>query len=78
MKTAIIYMYTSPSGKSYIGQTWNEERRKKEHNKHYSSTIFHSINDATIFYSINRNQIRENIVNCKKLKRDLQFSYLKK
>ncbi len=24
-------MYTSPSGKSYIGQTWNEKRRKREH-----------------------------------------------
>ena len=26
----IIYKYTSPSGKVYIGQTLNEERRKKE------------------------------------------------
>lgn len=26
----IIYKYTSPSGKSYIGQTMNESRRKKE------------------------------------------------
>lgn len=27
----IIYMYTSPSGKSYIGQTWHESARKREH-----------------------------------------------
>ena len=26
--TGIIYKYTSPSGKSYIGQTTNEEDRK--------------------------------------------------
>lgn len=33
----IIYMYTSPSGKSYIGQTWNEAARKRDHriNKSY-------------------------------------------
>lgn len=24
-------MYTSPSGKRYVGQTWNEQRRKQEH-----------------------------------------------
>ena len=27
-------MYTSPSGKSYIGQTWNENKRKREHQKY--------------------------------------------
>ena len=26
--TGIIYKYTSPSGKSYIGQTTNEENRR--------------------------------------------------
>lgn len=31
MKKAIIYMYTSPSGKSYIGQTWNQEKRRQDH-----------------------------------------------
>lgn len=29
MVTGIIYMYTSPSGKSYIGQTYKEELRRK-------------------------------------------------
>lgn len=33
MSTGIVYIYTSPSGKSYIGQTWNEEQRKIEHKK---------------------------------------------
>lgn len=31
MRNGIIYMYTSPSGKKYIGQTWREQARKKEH-----------------------------------------------
>lgn len=31
----IIYKYTSPSGKSYVGQTTNELKRKREH--YYSS-----------------------------------------
>ena len=29
--SGIIYMYTSPSGKCYIGQTWHEQARKREH-----------------------------------------------
>lgn len=34
----IIYKYTSPSGKAYIGQTTNERRRKRQH-KYNSSHI---------------------------------------
>ena len=30
MIKGIVYKYTSPSGKVYIGQTLNEERRRKE------------------------------------------------
>lgn len=30
-KSGIIYCYTSPSGKQYIGQTWNEIKRKNDH-----------------------------------------------
>lgn len=30
-KIGVIYMYTSPSGKSYIGQTINEKSRKNQH-----------------------------------------------
>lgn len=29
----IIYCYISPNGKKYIGQTWDEERRKGEHRR---------------------------------------------
>lgn len=29
----IIYMYTSPSGKKYVGQTIREEKRKKQHER---------------------------------------------
>jgi len=32
-RKGVIYMYTFPSGKQYIGQTWDEERRKKDHQK---------------------------------------------
>lgn len=43
MKTGIIYMYTSPSGKRYIGQTWNEQRRKQEHRAANGKTVaFHA------------------------------------
>jgi predicted GIY-YIG superfamily endonuclease len=31
IKVYLIYMFTSPSGKSYIGQTFNLEKRKKTH-----------------------------------------------
>jgi group I intron endonuclease len=31
IKKHIIYKYTSPSGKCYVGQTHKEERRKQEH-----------------------------------------------
>lgn len=31
MKNGVIYIYTSPSGKSYVGQTWNEQRRRWDH-----------------------------------------------
>lgn len=31
MGTGVIYMYTSPSGKKYIGQTWDEKRRKRNY-----------------------------------------------
>ena len=36
----IIYKYTSPSGKSYIGQTINEESRKTQHRNSKSKTAF--------------------------------------
>lgn len=38
----VIYMYTSPSGKCYIGQTIDENRRKKEHMKHNQKIPFHN------------------------------------
>lgn len=31
MNTGTIYMYTSPSNKRYIGQTWNEQKRRWDH-----------------------------------------------
>lgn len=40
--SGIIYMYTSPSGKCYIGQTVDEDRRRKEHMKHNQITTFHN------------------------------------
>lgn len=30
-RNGVIYMYTSPSNKSYVGQTWNERDRKRQH-----------------------------------------------
>lgn len=35
-KIGVIYMYTSPSGKSYIGQTINEKSRKSQHKNNTS------------------------------------------
>lgn len=35
-KIGVIYMYTSPSGKSYIGQTINESSRKSQHKRNTS------------------------------------------
>jgi group I intron endonuclease len=32
-KNGIVYIYTSPIGKQYVGQTWYEERRKIAHTK---------------------------------------------
>lgn len=32
-KIGIIYKYTSPSGKSYIGQTTDESKRKISHKR---------------------------------------------
>lgn len=29
--TGIIYLYTSPSGKQYVGQTWDEQKRMNNH-----------------------------------------------
>jgi hypothetical protein len=29
----IVYLYTSPSGKQYVGQTWNEGQRRNHHSK---------------------------------------------
>lgn len=40
MITGIIYIYTSPSGKSYIGQTWNPEKRKVDHRNKVRDTAF--------------------------------------
>ncbi len=43
MKTGIIYVYTSPSGKKYVGQTWCEQRRKQDHKyANGKSAAFHS------------------------------------
>lgn len=38
--TGVIYMYTSPSGKQYIGQTIDEERRRREHRTRVESYAF--------------------------------------
>lgn len=37
----VIYKYTSPSGKVYIGQTIKEEVRKQQHKACYDDTYFH-------------------------------------
>lgn len=37
-KTGVIYKYTSPSGKHYIGQTVRETKRKSEHKRETSKT----------------------------------------
>lgn len=38
----VIYMHTSPSGKSYIGQTNNYEKRCREHQTHTGCRAFYS------------------------------------
>ncbi len=38
MGTGVIYMYTSPSGKKYIGQTWDEYGRHWQHGNGRSRT----------------------------------------
>ena len=40
MKEYVIYKFTSPSGKSYIGQTCDFERRKKQHQSTSCSPAF--------------------------------------
>lgn len=40
-KIGVIYMYTSPSGKVYIGQTINESSRKGKHKRETSKTDTH-------------------------------------
>jgi group I intron endonuclease len=44
MKTAIVYKYTSPSGKVYIGQTINELARRAKHKREstYRNTKFYT------------------------------------
>ena len=44
MKKGIIYKYTSPSGKHYIGKTINPKARKREHlcNSKVLKTKFYS------------------------------------
>ena len=39
-KTGVIYMYTSPSNKKYIGQTINEKSRKSQHKNLKTDTSF--------------------------------------
>lgn len=42
MNTGIIYMYTSPSGKRYVGQTWDEQKRRWEHRSvSRKKSVFH-------------------------------------
>lgn len=41
MNTGIIYMYTSPNGKKYIGQTWHEQKRKWDHKSAKRNSLFH-------------------------------------
>jgi len=44
--SGIIYCYTSPSGKQYVGQTWEEGRRKWFHKSRHSEcyALKHAIN----------------------------------
>jgi hypothetical protein len=44
----VIYKYTSPSGKSYIGQTVREDQRKKEH--YYLAYCYENSKFDTKFY----------------------------
>jgi len=41
-KTYLIYKFTSPSGKSYIGQTCNLKKRKSAHRNSEGCRVFHS------------------------------------
>ena len=65
----IIYMYTSPSGKSYIGQTWNESARKNQHRLHGSKSIFHQAIkkytfDNFIYEILHFGIESQNVLNC--------------
>jgi group I intron endonuclease len=63
MKTGIIYMYTSPSGKSYIGQTWYPDKRKKQHKDARSKSYFHSAIKKYGFENFKYEILHENIQN---------------
>jgi group I intron endonuclease len=43
MNTGIIYMYTAPNGKSYVGQTWDEQKRRWDHRSpSRKKSVFHT------------------------------------
>lgn len=64
MIIGIIYKYTSPSGKSYIGQTTNEEYRRRDSKIVLKLTMsgqiieeFESVKDAAISVGANETNI---------------------
>ena len=43
MSTGIIYMYTAPNGKRYVGQTWDEQKRRWNHRSASGrKSVFHA------------------------------------
>lgn len=57
----IIYMYTSPNGKKYIGQTWNNERRKSDHRNSSKKTVFNYAIKKYGFYNFKYEILHSNI-----------------
>ena len=61
MQNGIIYMYTSPSGKSYIGQTWYPKKRQQQHKEARSKSYFHSAIKKYGFENFKYEILHENI-----------------
>lgn len=60
-KTYLIYKYTSPSGKAYIGQTKDIIKREKQHQKTKKCPAFKNAIDKYGFENFTREILEENL-----------------
>ncbi|MDD4242760.1 MAG: NUMOD3 domain-containing DNA-binding protein [Bacilli bacterium] len=61
MENYLIYKFTSPSGKSYIGQTCDLKRRIKQHKTTNSCPIFHTAIEKYGYENFKLDILEENI-----------------